>query len=126
METQVLLKKGIGTREPEVLKPANVKIVKVELVEIGEGNKKNLKLVCTCKHPKRQDPIQISGVRYLKRDKVKTSGLWYREDEDGLIQRGTALANLLGFYQVESIEGLKNQEVETDANAEGFLSIKAY
>jgi len=129
METQEKLdklEKGIGTKEAEILKPAKVKIEKVSLVEVKIGNQLREKLVCSVKHPDREELIEISKVKYQRKDKLKTSGLWYKEDEDGLIQKGTALAELLTFTNSPNIKSLIGKEIDTVADEEGYLCFKIY
>jgi len=123
MESQEELEKGIGNIEPEILKPAKVKIVKVELKEI----KKMKKLVCSVKHPNREETIDISRVKYIgKGDKVSTVGLWYMEDSEGNIQKGTALAEFLIFNVAKNIKQLEGKEIETIAEDSGYLCFKSY
>jgi len=123
MTIQEELTKGIGNIEPEILKPAKVKIVKVELKDIN----KMKKLVCTCKHPDREETIEISRVKYLgKGEKLSTVGLWYREDKDGNIQKGTALVEFLIFNAVETIKQLEDKEIDTIAEDTGYLCFKSY
>ncbi len=126
METQEKLEKEVGTKEAEILKPAKVKVEKVNLVEVKFGNQVREKLVCAVKHPDREEPIEISKVKYQKKDKLQTSGLWYKEDEDSLIQKGTALAELLNFTGSGNIKSLIGKEIDTVADEEGYLCFKAY
>lgn len=125
-DTQEKLKKGIGTKEPEILKPAKVKIVKVDLVEVTFGKKTNEKVVCTVKHPDRDEPINISTVKVLRKDKVKTSGIWYSADEDGNVAKNSVLADLLKFANIENTLQLVDKEFDTLADDDGFLCLKAY
>ncbi len=125
MEAQEELEKSIGTLEPETLKPTKVKIVKVELKEIGP--KKIKKLVCTCKHPDKEETIEISRVRYIvKDDKLATVGLWYKEDKEGNLQKGTALASFVVWSEAMNMKQLESKEVETVAEDTGYLCFKAY
>jgi len=126
METQEKLEKEVGTKEAEILKPEKVKVEKVNLVEVKFGNQVREKLVCSAKHPDREEPIDISKVKYQKKDKLQISGLWYKEDEDGLIQKGTALAELLNFTGSKNIKELIGKEIDTVADEEGYLCFKAY
>jgi len=124
METQENLKIGIGTKEVEALKPATVKIVKVRIEEVGD--KKNKKVVCSVKHPDREEPIDISTVKYERNDKIQTVGLWLNLDEDNLIRKGSALAVLLTFLKAETIEQLEDKEITTIQDDKGYLCFKAY
>jgi len=123
METQIELEKEIGTKEPEILQPKKVKIVKLELKEVN----KMKKLVCGVKHPDRDEPIDISRVEQIGKDKkVKAVGLWYKEDEDNNIQKGIALSQFLVFNGANKISDLMNKEVETAIEDTGYLCFKAH
>lgn len=124
METQNELQIGIGDEEAVSLKPANVKIVDVEVQEVGE--KKSKKVVCTCKHPDAQDPIKISAVKYENKGKLEVSGLWVNKDSKGLIRKGSSLAVFLNLTKSEKIESLKGKEVVTCQDEKGYLCFKAY
>ncbi len=126
METQEKLEKEVGTKEPEILKPEKVKVEKVDLAEVKFGSQTREKLVCSVKHPNKEELIDISKIKYQKKDKLQTSGLWYKEDEDGLIQKGTALAELLNFTGSKNIKELVGKEIDTVADEEGYLCFKAY
>jgi len=125
-EDQERLNKKIGTKEAEVLKPKKVKIEKVEIVTIGEGSKANDKVVCFVKHPDREDTVNISSTKYEKKKNLVVSGLWYKEDEDGLIRKGSALSILMTFLSVETIKELEGKEVDTTEDDKGYLCFKAY
>lgn len=127
MEQQDKMKLGIGTKELETLKPAKVKISGVLIREVKKDNKIiGDKVVCLCKHPGRVDDIEISKVVFLKNKKIKQSGLWFALDEDGLIGKSSALGVFLKKSDVESIEELKDKEIDTELDDVGFLSFKAY
>jgi len=100
-----------------------VKIVKVEMKPINNMKK----IVCSVKHPNREEPIAISRVKYLgKGEKLATVGIWYKEDKEGNIQKGTALADFLIFNGVENVKQLEGKEIETIAEDTGYLCFKAY
>jgi len=124
MENQSELQIEIGTEEAISLKPVNVKIVDVEIQEVGE--KKSKKVVCTCKHPDAQDPIKISAVKYENKGKLEVSGLWNNKDSKNLIRKGCALAVLMTQLNSKTIEGLKDKEVMTCQDEKGYLCFKAY
>lgn len=124
MEEQDILKTEIGDKEAVTLKPAIVKIVKVEIQEVGE--KKNKKLVCSVKHPDREETINISSVKYESKGKLDTVGLWVNLDEDKKLRKGTALAVLLNYINVGTMHGLIDKEVQTTEDEKGYLCFKAY
>lgn len=126
MEEQEKLEKGIGTKELETLKPKTVKILHVAIVAVGEGTNLNEKVVCTVKHPDKEETINISAVKTIKGKNVKTSGLWFKEDEDGLIQKGTSLTIFLEFLGIKKPIELEGKDVPTVLDDKGYLCFKAY
>ena len=123
METNEL-EIGIGTKEVESLKPAKVRIVDVVVEEVGKNN--NKKVVCTCKHPDREEKIKLSGVKYNLKDKLVTSGLWLNRDEDDLIRKGSALANFMEHIEAKTLLEMVTKEVHTTTDDKGYLCFKAY
>lgn len=117
---------GIGTKETQSLLPKAVLVQghKVEAVE-KDGKKIGDKVVLISKHPDREDPIELSQVKYLKGDKVTTSGLWFNLDEDKLIPKQSALAETMRKYGCNAVEDFDGKEIETDLDGK-YLVIKAY
>jgi len=124
MDTQEILNKEIGDKEVESLKPEKVKLVGVTVKEVGE--KKNKKVAVSVKHSGREELIDISSVTYIVKEQVKSSGLWYNEDEDGKIRKGSALAIFLGFAKVNKLADLAGKDYMTTLDAKGYLTFKAY
>lgn len=124
MEDQEKLSKKIGTKEPKKLKPENVKIerVRIEKIEKAKGEK----VVCSVKHPDREEMIDVSSVKFEKNKKLVSSGLWYNEDEDGLIAKSSALAILMNSIKAETIKELEGKEIRTVEDEQGYLCFKAY
>ena len=128
MEEQIkipdLMKIGIGTKELASLKPLSVKIIGLRIDEVGA--KQTKKLVCICKHPDREDNVEISSIKYVKQNQIRNSGLWVHVDEDNKIPKGSALATFMGFENVENIESLEGKDVATTLDDAGYLCFKAY
>lgn len=124
VENQEKLDKKIGTREQEKLKPATVKIEKVKIEEVEKA--KSEKVVCSVKHPDKEELIDISAVKYEKNGKLVSVGLWYNEDSDKLIAKSSALAVLLNFAKVETVRELEGKEIMTAEDEKGYLVFKAY
>jgi hypothetical protein len=125
--TDEKLEKEVGVRDMKILEPAKVKIVQVNLAEVKFGNKINEKVALSCLHPEKEEPIIISKVKIItKGDKIQTSGLWFNQDEDGNIQKGSTLAEFLKFAKVTKPKDLVDMEFETIADDEGFLMLKGY
>lgn len=126
-EKQDKLKIGIGTKEMVSLKPAKVKIVKVDIIDVKPENPKiSDKVSVEVKHPDKEEPIHLSSLKYLKGDKIAEAGLWVSLDDDGLIRKGSTLAIFLESAGATTLEELKDKEVETVEGKSGFLCFKAY
>ena len=128
MENKIL-EVGIGTKEPEklVTKQVIVHGAKKEDVISQKDNKKiGEKVIFICKHPDKEDYLNLSKVKYIKGKNVTESGTWFKEDEDGNIQKGSALAITLNHYNVPKIGELVGKPIETDYDDNGYICIKAY
>ena len=125
METQTELEKEVGTIEPEMqsLEPAKVKIVEVKIVEVGDN--KNKKVNCLVQHPKKDDPVTLSSVSYLRDKKIVTTGLWYNLDKEDNLQKGSALAIFLISTNSKNLKELEGKEVDTELDGK-YLCFKAY
>ena len=124
MEEQDILNKATGTKEVESLKPEIVNIVKTEIQEVGD--KGNKKLVCSVKHPEKEELIHISSVKYEKNGKLQVSGLWANLDEDGNIRKGSALAELTSFLKCQTPKDLETKDALTTVDDKGYLCFKVY
>jgi hypothetical protein len=120
---------GIGTKESEKLSPQPVTILgtRIEIIKDKDKIKEiGKKVVLMCKHPKKEEPIEISAVEYIKDKNVKVSGLWITMDSDGLIQKGSTLAMLLVTAGCKNLKELTGKILNTTQDARGYLCIKAY
>lgn len=125
MEEQKDLEMGIGTKEAVTLKPAKVKIASVRIEEVGD--KKNKKIVCTVKHPDREETIEMSSVKFEgKGNKLTVVGLWVNKDEDDLIRRGSALAIFMNHIAAQTLKDIAERECDTTEDEKGYLCFKAY
>jgi len=132
METQKdITKIGIGTKETNTaLKPAKVTILGNRIqTETKDGNEMKSPLVhIIVKHPDREEALELSKVKYIKSDKVTVVGLWANLDDEGLIQKSSAVAELLRFMKVNSIDELTGKEIEAveQSKEDLYLCLKAY
>ena len=126
MENQDKLDKEIGEKEIQKLKPAKVKIEQVEIKTVGEGKKAADKVVAHCKHPDQEELIRISSVSYKKGKEIRTTGLWYKEDEEEKLRKGSALTLFLELTEAKTIRELIGKEVITEEDDRGYLCFKAY
>lgn len=126
MEEQEKLEIGIGDKESEAQKltPKNVKVESIKIQEVGQ--KKNEKVVLTCKHPDREDTIEISSIEYMIGKTAKTVGLWYNLDEDKKLQKGSATAYLINYFDCVNLKELIGKELPTIEGDSGYLAIKGY
>ncbi len=123
------LNKPVGEKEAKKLeaKPVLCQGVKIE----DRQNKEKTKVIGSvvqliCKHPDKDEVMNISKAQYILDKQIKEAGIWYNEDEDGNIQKGSVLANLISYYKVPNLNALIGKDLETDKNTAGFLVIKAY
>ena len=127
MESQEELKIGIGNEEASAsLKPETVKVlsVKIEPVKTKKGESK--KLVVSCKHSAKEEPISISEVKYENKGKLDTIGLWFNLDSKKMIKKGSALAVFMQSVGVANIEALVGKDIVTTTDDAGYLCFKAY
>lgn len=129
-ETVNPLDKTVGTKEQKKLEAKDVKVIDISIQDQfkkGEKEPVGKMAVFMCQHPDKTELIKISKVKYFKtEDKLAESGLWYNEDEDGLIVKGSALAKTISHYSKESLNKFIGTNLKTVPNAEGYLLIKAY
>jgi len=111
---------GIGTKETQALPPKDVKVLshKIEAIPSKKEGEKNIgeKVILICKHPDREEPIEMSRVAYLKGKTVTCSGLWFNLDDDKLIPKQSALAIAMRHFGIKTVK-------EFDGD---YLVIKAY
>lgn len=115
---------GIGNEEATALKPAKVKIERVEIKKVGEKNHE--KLNCICKHPDKDETLQLSTIKYESKGKLQATTLWFNKDSKGLIQKGSALATFLNYMDVKAIREIVGKEVDTVLDDKGYLCFKIY
>ena len=125
METQEIMNKEIGTKEPEntVLEPKKVKIVDVTIQNIEKA--KSDKVVFEVKHPDREKTITISSVAFPSGKAVKNVGTWLNVDDDGNLQKGTGLTVFLDKIGIRTLAQAIGKEADTELN-ESYLTFKAY
>ena len=123
------LNKKVGTKEPTKLSAGSVIVNSVSVEPPKEGSKAKV-VVFSCKHPDKAELIRLSAIN-LKKVKdnsitIKKETLWYNLDDEGNIRKGSAVANVLNFYKLETLKAFENKAIETEADASGYLVIKAY
>ena len=122
---------GIGKEKPKLkAKSVVVQHIGRTTIEPKEGGKMKEardKYILSCKHPDKEEPIEISRVRFEKGTKMETQALWDSRDDEDLISYDSAMAHLLRFYELNMVEELEGKTLQTvtDINS-GFLIIKAY
>lgn len=126
MENQEKLNKPIGNIEVEKLEAKPVKIVSVLLRTVQFGTKENEKVVFVVKHPDKEETIEISSLKHEVNNNLKESGIWYSTDKESNIQKGSALASLLKYWNVSSPNASVGKEVSTMIDSKGYLTFRAY
>jgi len=119
--------KGVGDKEPQKLKPGMVQIKSVEIENITKDSKiVGKKVVCMCKHPDKDELVNISSAKHIIGKNIKAAGLWFNVDQDNKIAKNSILASLLKKTKSENVSQLTGKEVETEQDDSGFLCFKAY
>jgi len=127
MEENEKLEIGVGNIESETLKSKEVLVVGTKIQEVIKDNKKiGEKVILICKHPDKDEPLEISKVKFLKNEKITTSGLWFNLDDENKILKNSALAKLLNFHNLMNIASFVGKNLPTDLDANKYLCIKAY
>ena len=129
-----IFSKGIGNKEgaksleakPVVVLSKEAKAVLGKVGSKNAGKEVGKKLNLVCKHPDREEPINISEMVFVAGKTVKTSTMWINLDEDGNIQKGSTVALLLEKYQVPNVNALEGKTLQTELDENKFLAIKAY
>ena len=123
------LDKPIGTKEPTKLSASAVIVKEIAIEPPKEGSKAKL-VVLSCLHPDREEMIRLSAINVKKVQgnniNIRKDTLWYNLDDEENIRKGSAVANLMSFYNVKTLKGFVNTTVNTEADASGYLVIKAY
>jgi hypothetical protein len=80
------------------------------------------------KHPTREEPLELSKIKSIKLDKVTVVSLWANLDEDGLVAKSSAVAELLRFMKVNTIDELTGKEIEAveQSQEDKYLCLKTY
>ena len=128
MENQDRLNKPIGNVE---LPKLEAKEVEIQGLRLDPKNKKGTEtvvgdlLVLICKHPDKDDLIEFTKI---KGDNLKVHGLWYSEDTENNIQKGSALAEFMSFMKVNVLDKLVGKKVMTVEQSKDvpYLCIKGY
>jgi len=116
----------VGNEQPPV-EAKRVIVLGYESKAVSDNVGKEIgnKLVLKVKHPDVTE-MEISKVKYEKNKKLTESGLWISKDKDGKLPFLSALAHLLRFYHCNNISELKNKEIDTTADSNGYIIAKAY
>jgi len=118
---------GIGKEQPPIeAKKVVINGYEVRAVKDRDGKEIGDKLVLKVKHPDVPAEMEISKVKYEKNKKIVESGLWITKDKDGNFPYLSAMAHLLKFYNCSNISKLKDKEIDTTADENGYIIAKAY
>ena len=120
---------GIGTKDSQTLqaKPVQVQGFRIDPVKKKEsGEEVGQKVVLICKHPDKDDSIELSKTKYVRGDNLNLAGLWFNKDDDGLIPKSSALAQTMSNYSVSKLNEFENTEIQTELDKNGYLVVKAY
>lgn len=123
------LDKPIGTKEASKLSAGSVIVRDVTIEVPKEGSKAKI-VKFHCKHPEREDLVIFSNVMVRKTQgnniTIKKDTMWYNEDDDKNIKKGSVVAQVMSFYNKNTLNAFKDSVINTELDASGFLCIKAY
>jgi hypothetical protein len=124
------LDKPIGTKEQPKLSAGSVIVTKVDIKEMPTKKGGKVKIVeLSVKHPEKE-LVKISNMKIKKvqgnNETITKDGIWYREDEDGNLDKRCNASELLRFYSKTSLRELEGSVINTELDALGYLTIKAY
>ena len=128
------LDKPIGTKDQPKLSAGSITVKKVIVVE-KESTKNNKKrkfriVELSCLHPDKEDEIVLSNMKVKtvqgNNETISKDGIWYKEDEEGNVDKNCNAAKLLMFYNKPTLKSLENSSVITEQDSNGYLCIKAY
>lgn len=130
-EEQIELNKKVGTLEAEKLQPKDVTVTGMRFDEKTKKNSDKIigKLVVViCKHPDKEEPLELTQVKIIKGNNVKVTGLWYNLDKEKNIVKDSSLATLMKFKEVETLNDLIGKTISTDTQNElnTYLCIRSY
>lgn len=125
------LNKGIGTIEQESLQPADIQVQGIRLADVKKKGSDDIigqKIVIICKHPDKEEVIELSNAKMIVNDSVKLMTLWYNVDGDDNLSKSSAAAKLLTHFKVNTYNELIGKDVATTTQSDGnkYLCVKAY
>ncbi len=131
-ESPSVLNKPIGNIEKEsnTLAPSLITIVGVqEENKKSDGSDHKVPLIkFLCKHPDKVEPIQISKIKLINEEKVITKTTWAPVDKEGNIQMGSAVDDVLNFFEVKFLAEVEGKECHTvvESKDSSFLCLKLF
>lgn len=125
------LEKPIGTKEKQRLLAGSVIVEDVTIAERPTKKGGKVKIVnFHCNHPDADELIVLSNVKIKltqgNNETIKKDALWYHLDEDQNIRKDSNVAILLKYYKRDNLKQFIHTAITTEADAEGYLCIKAY
>ncbi len=126
MSDQDIMNKKVGNKDIPRLEAKDVEVQGTVVRQVGD-KKQNI-LVLMCKHPDKEEVVELTKIRVLRNDKAKAIGLWVTQDEDGNIQKGSGIAELLSVAKVETVSELTGVNLPTieEGKESSYLCIKGY
>ncbi len=127
-----VLNKPVGNIEKESnkLAPSLITIVGIiEQTEKSDGTPHKVPLInFLCKHPDKPEPIQISKIKLIDGDNVLTKTTWAPLDKEENIQMGSAIDDVLKFFEVNSLTEVEGKECHTvvESKESSFLCLKLF
>lgn len=113
----------LGTKEThkETLTPKKVQVKEIRIVE-KTGIRP--KVILICKHPDKEETIEISEIEHENKGNLVKHGLWLSLDPQNRINYKSVLGLLLYKYDCNSLKELIGKELETTNKTNGYLILK--
>lgn len=118
------LNKPIGTEENTIKPAAQLEILDVKVIEVGE--KKFKKVEVSVKHPAVENAVKLSSAKYERKGNLAISGLFLNLDSEGNIQKGSAVAELMKYLSCATLAEMKGKKIDTVLDNNQYLCLKAY
>lgn len=80
------------------------------------------------KHPDKDEPINLTAIKWLNGEKMVVSALFVSVDKEGKFFKDSAIAKLLSFNGVKTLKELEGKTIDTIKQNETskYLAIKCY
>ena len=84
--------------------------------------------IINCKHPDREELVKLSKIKTERSGKLEVVSLWVSLDDEGNLQKSSAVSDLLRFLKADTLEAIYGKEIEAieQSKEDTYLCLKAY